>query len=159
MSYCNGSHYQGNQLLSDKGQKLSVILYVDDFEIANLLGTSKKIHKVCAVYWTLANIPVKYRSVLHSTQLALLCNSNDVRQFGYEKVFTPLLNDLKTLEEVGVYTEAFGDCLKGTVYSVVTHNLAAHRLAGWLEDRQQQCIWHETGNHSRHNFCGGHVHM
>lgn len=40
MSYYDGSHYQGNQLLSDKGQKLSIILYVDDFEIANPLGTS-----------------------------------------------------------------------------------------------------------------------
>lgn len=71
-----------NQLLSDEGDK-SIILYVDDFEIANPLGTSKKIHKVCGVYWTLANIPAKYRSVFHSTQLALLCNSNDVRRFGY----------------------------------------------------------------------------
>lgn len=85
------------------------MLYVDDFEIANPLRTSKKIHKVCAVSWTLANIPVKYRSVLHSNQLALLCDSEDVRQFGCEKVFTPPLNDLKALEEVGVYTEAFGD--------------------------------------------------
>lgn len=80
-----------------------------------LQGHRKKIHKVCAVYWTLANIPVTYRSVLHSTQLALLCNPNDVRQFGCEKVFAPLLGDLKTLEEVGVYIEAFGYCLKGTI--------------------------------------------
>ena len=132
-SYCDGSHYQENLLLSDGGEKLSIILYVDDFEIANPLGTSRKIHKLCGVYWTLANIPVKYRSVLHSTQLALLCNANDVRQFGYEKVFAPLLADLKTLEEVGVYIEAFGDCLKGTVYSVVADNLAAHGLAGFSE--------------------------
>ena len=132
-SHCDGSHYRENQLLSDEGDKLSIILYVDDFEIANPLGTSKKIHKICGVYWTLANIPAKYRSVLHSTQLALLCNSNDVRQFGYQKVFAPLLADLKTLEEVGVYIETFGDCLKGTVYSVVADNLVAHGLAGFNE--------------------------
>lgn len=104
-SYRDGSHYQENLLLSDGGEKLSIILYVDDFEIANPLGTSRKIHKVCRVYCTLANIPVKYRSVLHSTQLALLCNANDVRQFVYEKVFASLLADLKTFEEVGVYIE------------------------------------------------------
>jgi len=45
----------------------------------------------------------------------------------------PFLNDLKTLEEVGVYIQAFGDCLKGTVYSVVADNLAAHGLAGFNE--------------------------
>ena len=108
-SYRDGSHYQENQLLSDEGEKLSIILYVDHFEIANPLGTLRKI-QVCGVYWTLANIPIKYRSVHHSTQLALLCNANDVRQFGYETFFAPLLADLKTLEEVGVYIETFGDC-------------------------------------------------
>lgn len=132
-SYCDGSYFQENELLSDEGPKLSIILYVDDFEIANPLGTSKKIHKVCAVYWTLANLPVKYRSALQSTQLTLLCNSNDVRQFGYEKVFAPLLSDLKALENEGVYIETFGHCLKGTVYSVVADNLAAHGLAGFSE--------------------------
>lgn len=133
MSYCDGSYYQENQLLSAEGQNLSILLYIDDFEIANPLGTSKKMHKVCGVYWTLANLPVKYRSALHATQLALLCNSNDVRQFGYEKVFVPLLSDLKTLEQVGVYIEPLGHCLKGTVYSVVADNLAAHGLAGFNE--------------------------
>lgn len=132
-SYCDGSYYQENQLLSAEGHKLSIILYIDDFEIANPLGTSKKMYKVCAVYWTLANLPVKYRSALHCTQLALLCNSNDVRQFGYEKVFAPLLRDLKILEQVGVYIEPLGDCLKGTVYSIVADNLAAHGLAGFSE--------------------------
>ncbi|KAK0142283.1 hypothetical protein N1851_020018 [Merluccius polli] len=131
LSHCDGSYYQENALFSSEGQKLSIILYVDDFEIANPLGTSKEIHKVCAVFWTLANLPVK--SALHSIQLALLCNSNDVRQFGFAKVFAPLLSDLKTLEEVGVYIETFGDCLKGTVYSVAADNLAAHGLAGFNE--------------------------
>lgn len=61
-SHKDGIHYQTNVLLSGEGQKLSIILYVDDFEITNPLGTSKKIHKVRAVYWTLANLPAKYRS-------------------------------------------------------------------------------------------------
>jgi hypothetical protein len=133
LSHCDGSYCQENALLSDEGQKFSLILYVDDFEIANPLGTSRKIHKVCAVYWTLANLPAKYRSALHSIQLALLCNSNDVREFGFSKVFAPLLKDLRTLEEVGVYIEAFGDCVKGTVFSVAADNLAAHALAGFNE--------------------------
>lgn len=83
----------------------------------------------------MANLPVtvKYRSALHTTRLALLCNSNDVRQFEYKKVFVPLLSDLKTLKEVGVYIEPLGDCLKGTVYCVLADNLAAHGLAGFNE--------------------------
>lgn len=85
-----------------------------------------------AVYWTHANFPVKSRFVLHCTQLALLCNSNDVRLFGYKKVLSPLLNDLKILE-VDVYIESLGENLKGTFYSIVADNLAAHGLAGFNE--------------------------
>lgn len=53
-------------------------------------------------------------------------NSLDMR------VFVSLLSDLKALDEVGVYIETL-DCLKGTVYSVVADNLAAHGLAGFNE--------------------------
>lgn len=103
LSNCDGSYYQENLLLSEEGQKSSIVLYADDFEIANPLGTSKKnTQRMCSL---LDNLPVKYRSSLQSTQLALLCNSNDVRQFCISKV----LSDLKTLEEVGVYIETFGD--------------------------------------------------
>ena len=95
-----------------------------------LLELPGKYTKMCAVYWSFANIPIKYRSGLHTIQLALLCNSN-VRQFGNAKVFAPLLNDLKTLEQEGVYIETLGDSIKGTVYSVVADNIAAHQLAGF----------------------------
>ena len=131
-SYRDGSYCQENPLLS-KGLNLPLILYVDDFEVVNPLGTSKKMYKTCAVYWTLANLPLKYRSALHCMQLALLCNSNDVRTFGYAKVFAPLLNDLKTLEEQGVYIETLGQSLKGTFYCVAADNPAAHGLAGFKE--------------------------
>lgn len=75
---------------------------------------------------------MKYCSALHTIQLALLCNSNDQRQFGSAKVLEPLLNDLKTLEVEEVYIESLGDCVRG-FFSVVADNLAAHSLAGFKE--------------------------
>ncbi|KAF0047693.1 hypothetical protein F2P81_001326 [Scophthalmus maximus] len=80
-----------------------------------------------------ANLPVKNRSAFHSTQLALLCNSNNVQQFGYAKVFAPLLSELKTLEELGVYIETVPLRESATVYSVVADNLGANGLAGFSE--------------------------
>lgn len=47
--------------------RITLILYIDDFEICNLLGTSRKKHKITAVYWVLANIPAG----LHSTLCAI----------------------------------------------------------------------------------------
>lgn len=65
--------------------------------MCNSLGTTKKKHKLCAVYWVLANLP---HSSLSSIYLAVLCKSNDVKTYGYGKVLEPLLRDPRTLEEV-----------------------------------------------------------
>ncbi len=62
--------------------RIALGLYIDDFEVANSLGTSKKKHRLCAVYWVLANLDSKYRSALHSIQLALLCKVNTVKEHG-----------------------------------------------------------------------------
>lgn len=85
---------------------------MDDFEMCNPLGTTKKKHKPCAVYWVLANLP---HSSLSSIYLAVLCKSNDVKTYGYGKVLEPLLRDPRTLEELGVYAPLVGVYVKGTV--------------------------------------------
>ncbi|KAF0028000.1 hypothetical protein F2P81_019087 [Scophthalmus maximus] len=106
MSHEDGTYLKGNQLLSEAGElKLSLILYVDDIELANPLGTSRKIHKLCAVYWLLGNVPSQYRSNLHVIQLALLCKVPDLQKCGYQSVLSPLLKDLCTLEEDGIFIE------------------------------------------------------
>ncbi|KAK0152086.1 hypothetical protein N1851_006532 [Merluccius polli] len=62
-------------------------------------STSRKIHKICLVYWRLADLPSKYQSALHMIQLAALCKVADIQTFGYEKALVPLLRDLRTLEQ------------------------------------------------------------
>lgn len=57
---------------------------VDDPEIVNPVGTSRKTHKLCAVFCFLANIPAQYRSSLHVIQLALLCKVTDVNSCNWE---------------------------------------------------------------------------
>lgn len=111
---------------------LPLILYIDDLEIANPLGTSRKIHKVCSVYWVFADLPVKYRSALHIIQLAALCKVPDLQRCGYDRVLCPLLRDLRILED-GVFIESLGQSIRGTVSCVVSDNLAAHSLAGFMQ--------------------------
>lgn len=77
---------------------MSLGLYIDEFEIFNPLGTSRKTkkqkmnHKVTAIYWVLADLPVRYRSALSSIYLAVLSNSDDVKNCGHE----PIVEDLFT---------------------------------------------------------------
>lgn len=134
MSYTDGTYFKENQFLSAAGElRLSLILYVDDIELANPLGTARKIHKLTAVYWLLANLPSQYRSSLHVIQLALLCKVSDLQKHGYENVLSPLLKDLQTLEQEGLFIENLGECIKGSVLFVAADNLAAHGLAGFVQ--------------------------
>lgn len=73
-SHQDGSYYRENELFSlSDNLKLPLLLYIDDLEMANPLGTLRKIHKLCSVYWVFADLPSKYRSSLHVLQLATLC--------------------------------------------------------------------------------------
>lgn len=73
------------------------------------------------------------RSQLTSVNLALLCKANDVKKFGYETVLEPLLKDLITLEEEGIFFPASGKNIRGTVFCVSADNLGAHSLSGLVE--------------------------
>lgn len=92
VTHQDGSYFKENALLSSSDElKLPLILSIDDLEIANPLGTSQKIHKLCSVYWVLADLPSKYRSSLHVIQLAALCKESDIEKYGYERALAPLL--------------------------------------------------------------------
>ena len=53
--------------------------------------------------------------------------------YGYEAFFEPLLHDLNSLEQDGVFVEQMGESFKGTVLTVSADNLGAHGVAGFQE--------------------------
>lgn len=132
-SFRDGSCFKSNSLLKEQVFRIVLFLYIDDFEVANPLGTSRNKHKLCAVYWALGNLHSKYRSSLHCIQLALLCKTSGIKDHGYGETLRPLLQDLVSLEQHGVYVEQLGVSVKGTVLFVAADNLAAHSLGGFFE--------------------------
>lgn len=132
-SFQDGKNYKENKLLGKQNICISLGLYIDDFEVCNPLGTSRKLHKITAVYWVVLNLPARFRSSLTSIQLALLGKSVDIKQYGYEKFLEPLLKDIKCLEQEGIFIEVVGQFVKSTVYCVCADNLGAHGLAGFSE--------------------------
>lgn len=104
------------------------------FKFAPPLGTFRKTHKLCAVYWILRNLPLGFHSSLVSIYLAALCKSDDVKTYGYNKIFELLLPDLVTLEQQRVFVSQLGIFVKGTLQCVVSDNLAAHGTADFVEN-------------------------
>lgn len=130
-SFCDGSHFKENVFLSGD-VRIPLILYTDDFEVCNPFGKPPKKHKVTAIYWVLGNICSVSRSSLTSIYLAVLCKANDATKYGYSRVLEPLLTDLKSLEQDGVFVSSFGRFIKGTVFCVIADNLGAHVVRGFL---------------------------
>lgn len=129
----DGSVFKENGFLTGENPRIILNFYVDDFETCNPLGTSRKVHKLCAVYWVLANLPPGSHSSLSSIYLAVLCKTDDVKTYSYDKIFEPLLQDLKILEDLGVYIPLLNESVKGTVLSIVADNLGAHSVAGFMQ--------------------------
>lgn len=48
----DGSHFQQNIFLSGDEMKILLRLYIDDFEVCNPPGTSRRKRKLCGIYWT-----------------------------------------------------------------------------------------------------------
>lgn len=132
-SFQDGLFYSQGDFWSQEELRISLTLYLDDFEICNPLGTSRKKHKLCGVYWILSSLPPGSNSALNSIYLAVLCKTDDIKTFGFEKVLEPFLHDLHIFEEQGVYISHIGEFVKGTVQCVVADNLAAHGLGGFVE--------------------------
>lgn len=103
-------------------------------EICNPHGASRKIHKILGVYCILGNLPPGSHSSMSAIHLAALININDVKHYGYEKVLEPLVDDLVTLEQHGVFISKLGKTIKGTVQCIVADNLGAHSIAGFVEN-------------------------
>lgn len=101
--------------------------------MCNPLGTSKKIHKIVAVYWVILNLPAKFRAGLTSIQLGVLGKSVDVKKFGYDRFLEPLIKDLKHVEQNGVFVEALQRSVGAKLFCVCADNLGAHGLAGFQE--------------------------
>lgn len=132
-SYQDGSYFRENAFLSGNELRILVNLYGDDFEVCNPLNTSRRKHKLCGIYWTVSNMPPGSNSSLHSIYLAILCKSDDVKAYGLDRILHPLLQDVKTLEQDGIFIPLLGRCVKGTIQVVVADNLGAHAFAGFNE--------------------------
>ena len=133
-SFLSGSYAKNNNFFKMKNA-LQIELYVDDYQIVNPLGNKTKKHKICAFYFSIGNIPVKFRSRLYTLQLLLLTKSRNVRKYGMASVLRSFVEDMKSLETEGISLTINNMTYHyfATISVVVADNLAAHQIGGYNE--------------------------
>ena len=95
-TFKDGTAYRRNELFPLDKNSSQLVLY-HDFGSVNPLGNKISKYKESAFYFTLGNIPAKYRSRLNNKNLVLLSPFALVQRYGYQDILLPLLDDIKIL--------------------------------------------------------------
>lgn len=103
INFCSGSTFKSIELFRNHPESVQLQLASDDFEPCNPLGSKSNRHKICAVYFSIQNIPTKYLSKCKYVFLVALCNSDDVKMkhTDFNNIWYPIVNELKELESNG----------------------------------------------------------
>ena len=116
-------------------RNIRLLLYVDECEVANPLGSKSGLHKIGVLYCTILNIHPKFRSSLCNCFLVALYNAGDVKTYGFDQILRPVINDIILLERDGLHISA--DVLEGVVYGSIAQltgdNLGVNGILGFVE--------------------------
>lgn len=131
-NFTDGSLFTSHPLFSQRPNALQIILYTDEIEICNPLGSHASANKLVMFYYTLGNIDPKFRSKLAAVRLLAIAKANDISQWGVDVVLKRILQDLTLLYNgVRIETSAGETELFGAVIAVCGDTLAQHEVAGF----------------------------
>jgi hypothetical protein len=130
----DGEFCRGHVFFSN-GRNVALLLYVDDCEIANPLGSKAGIHKIGVIYCSILNLPPRFRSSLCNCYLVALYNTGDVKTYGFEPILAPLVTDIKELESRGLHisTDVFEGDVHVGIAQVTGDNLGLNGICGFIE--------------------------
>lgn len=132
IDFCCGSVFKNSDFYQNNRFCLQIQIATDDFEICNPLQSKSGLHKICAIYFTIRNLPVEYLSRLDNIFLVALCYSDDLKneQCDFNNLWQLVVDDVKILETEGINLEC-GTNVKGSISYCTFDNLGAHTSMGF----------------------------
>lgn len=134
-NYKDGRDFKRNQFLQNFQYALRIILYYDDLEITNALGSKDVIHRLGCFYISIQNLPPEESSLLSSIFLLALTYAEDLKKPGVlEKVLLPFISDLNRLRDGIEIDLPDGEkfILRACLVCLCADALAAHAMLGLL---------------------------
>lgn len=126
-NFCCGQVFKSQEFFRLNPDAIQLQLAIDDVEICDPLSSKSNLHKVCAVYFVIRNIPHRFNSKLNNIFLVCLCNVDDLKtkKTDINNIWEMIVDEVKFLEETGI-TLSNGKVLKGTLVSLAADNLGAN---------------------------------
>ena len=137
---CDGAIYQEDEYFKEHPDALALILYHDELEVCNCVGSYSGTHKVDMFYYTLANFGPKFRSKQPAVNLLAIANAKLVKKYGIERILEPIIRDINILHGGvpmvinGVERQVFGKALACT-----GDTLGQHLWGGYKEGVGVSC--------------------
>lgn len=119
--YCDGKAFQEHPLFNTEKKALQLIIYYDEIETCNPLGSYTSVHKLGIIiilllnfyvyhtlinnvqgqfYYILGNLEPRLRSTLKGIQLIACITSPNMKKYGLKKVLMPFIDDVNKLSKV-----------------------------------------------------------
>lgn len=95
--FSDGQVYKCHPLFGEDNTAFQIIGYYDELEVVNPIGSYVSRHKLGCLFFTLGNIPPKYRSSLMSIHLVAVGKHEDIAYYGIDSFLAPFVSELKTL--------------------------------------------------------------
>lgn len=132
----DGSLYKRQQsslISTSSAGTVYILLYTDELEIVNPLGSKRRVHKLYDVYFSLLNLHPKYGSQLKHLHLVVIAKYADVQHYGHHEVLKPLLTDLVILRHEGLQVMRNGSVstVNIVVQAFTGDNLSMNKLGGF----------------------------
>lgn len=135
LNVVNGSLWKQLKVDLDTEIIFPIVVYFDDFEILNPLGSHAGSYKIGVVYYTLPTIPPSYASKLENIFLALIFYSGDRTKFGNDKIFHKVISELNNLQQKGISINVSNKSInvKFVLTTIIGDNLGLNSILGYFE--------------------------
>jgi hypothetical protein len=128
----DGVCWKSNPIFQLNADGLQVVLYHDEVELCNPLGSHMGKHKVDLYYYSLGNIDPRFRSKLCAIRLVAIVKARDVAKYGHGKILTPIVNDLEKLAAGHIFDiDGCSVKLYGAVVSCIGDTEGQHQWGGF----------------------------
>lgn len=131
-SYRDGDHFKENHL-HEESLVIPLLLYSDDFETANPLGSKRGKHKICAFYMSVLSLPPVYQARLDNILLVALATTKSCTKYGMDSILKTICSDLKDLSDNGLHIKHDGRTVKvkPVLFQVTGDNLGINSMLGY----------------------------
>lgn len=133
--FCCGTTFKEIALFREHPESLQLHVASDEYEPCESLGSKSNRHKICAVYFSIDNLPVKFLSKCKSVFLVALCNSDEpnMKYTDFNDIWYPMVNEIKELETKGIEVIGRPKKLLGTLTKASFDNLGANYALGYVK--------------------------